>query len=243
VLKALGFLLAAGATAAAPAAAEPSVALPEILTDVAALLEERARNDHPEAEIEVSLQPLDPRLSLADCSDVELAPRGANTHGRVAVGVRCYAPQNWSIFLTGDVKVMQPVVVTQVPIRRGELIRPAMLGTETRDLSRLRNLYYTDTAAVVGKEARRHFAAGSVLFASQLKAPLAVERGQRVQIVARSGTVEISSRGEALEDGSLGEQIRVRNLQSERIVFAWIDAPGRVVTRRSGAEQGADHGD
>jgi flagella basal body P-ring formation protein FlgA len=94
----------------------------------------------------------------------------------------------------------------------------------------LRSLFYTDPAVVVGKEARRNLAASAVVVASQLAEPLAVERGNKVQIVARRGGVEITSAGEALSDGRLGAQVRVRNLNSGRIVHAWVESPGRVAT-------------
>lgn len=228
----LWLLLALMPTGATAQSAEPAVAqgLPELMQEVAEVLHARATEANAGAAVTVDVLPLDTRLRLEPCTQAEIEPRGKQTHGRIPVSVRCRAPNSWSIFMTGSVTAMLPVVVTRQPISRGDIVTSDMIATEPQDLSGLRSLYYTDPALVVGKEAKRNFAAGSVIFASQVKQPLAVSRGQRVQILARHGAVQISSRGEALENGAIGDQIRIRNLQSERIVYARVEAPGRVAT-------------
>src|SRR5690606_29040280 len=111
----------------------------------------------------------------------------------------------------------------------------SMLAAEERNLGELRELFFTDLDDVVGQQARRHLAPGEVVLASQLARPIAVERGSKVQIVARRGAVEITSAGEALSAGEVGSQVRVRNQSSGRIVHAWVTGPGRVSTAPAAA--------
>ncbi|MNG41192.1 flagellar basal body P-ring biosynthesis protein FlgA [compost metagenome] len=47
-------------------------------------------------------------------------------------------------------------------------------------------------------------------------------------ISARSGTITVRMPGEALADGTLGEQISVRNQGSQRVVRARVLGPGQV---------------
>jgi flagellar basal body P-ring formation protein FlgA len=61
-----------------------------------------------------------------------------------------------------------------------------------------------------------------------LTAPDAVERGDHVIITAKSGAFEVTSRGKALANGSVGEQVLIQNLRSARTVRANVIAPGRV---------------
>jgi flagella basal body P-ring formation protein FlgA len=204
--------------------------LETLLGEAERLLEAEAREEYPDARVEARMQSLDPRLDLPPCETAELTPRGQQRHGRIPVAVRCLTPQPWSVFLTGDVAVSVPVVITTRPIRRGETFDASMLTLADQDLTQLRSLFYTDPAVVVGKEARRNLPASAVVVVSQLTEPVAVERGNKVQIVARRGSVEITSAGEALSDGRLGAQVRVRNLNSGRIVHAWVESPGRVST-------------
>jgi len=239
-LRPMGWLLLllAVLTSASASAevAEPAIArgLPELMQEVSEALHTRATEAHAGAAITVEVLPWDARLKLAPCIEAEIEPRGKQTHGRIPVSVRCRAPKSWSIFMTGSVTVMLPVVVTRQPVNRGDILTTDMLATEPQDLSDLRSLFYTDPTLVLGKEAKRSLAAGSVIFATQIKEPLAVSRGQRVQILARHGAVQISSQGEALQNGAVGDQIRIRNLQSERIVYAWVEGPGRVSTGGGG---------
>lgn len=210
-----------------------------LLADAEHLLEDQARQAYPNARVDAQMQSLDPRLDLPPCDDAELTPRGQQQHGRIAVSVRCQSPQPWTVFVIGEVSVSVPVVVTRQPVRRGEVVSASMLATEERNLGELRDLFFTDPRDVSGKQARRHLAEGEVVLASQLDEPVAVERGSKVQIVARRGAVEITSVGEALAAGRVGGQVRVRNRASGRIVHGWVTGPGQVSTTPADAPTGS----
>lgn len=227
---------------AAAAHAEPARTVEVLLEDAARLLALQAMEAYPGARVEAEMQALDPRLDLPPCDDAELTPRSHQQHGRIPVAVRCQTPQPWSIFLTGDVTVSVPVVITTRPVRRGEIIRPGMVATREQDLTGLRSHFYTDPTDVIGKEARRNLGESEVVVASQLTEPVAVERGSKVQIVARRGAVVITSTGEALGEGRIGAQVRVRNLGSGRIVRGWVAGPGRVVTTPGAAAARSEAG-
>jgi flagella basal body P-ring formation protein FlgA len=61
----------------------------------------------------------------------------------------------------------------------------------------------------------------------QLEPPLVVRRGEAVVISAASSIVAVKVAGVALTDGRLGEQIRIKNLSSSRIVQAKMVGPGQ----------------
>ncbi|MCS7167839.1 MAG: flagellar basal body P-ring formation chaperone FlgA [Gemmatales bacterium] len=52
-----------------------------------------------------------------------------------------------------------------------------------------------------------------------------VRKGDFVRLVARVGPLEVSTRGEALADGKLGQIIPVRNLDSKQTVHARVTRP------------------
>ncbi|WP_121363151.1 flagellar basal body P-ring formation chaperone FlgA, partial [Pseudomonas aeruginosa] len=52
--------------------------------------------------------------------------------------------------------------------------------------------------------------------------------GDQVVILARTATINVKMPGEALSDGAPGQQIRVRNLRSQRIIKARVIEPGTV---------------
>ena len=63
---------------------------------------------------------------------------------------------------------------------------------------------------------------------THLEQAAAVRKGDQVVINARSGTLSVRMPGEALSDGGLSEQIRVKNLNSKRVIKARITGPGQV---------------
>ena len=54
------------------------------------------------------------------------------------------------------------------------------------------------------------------------------EIGQPVTIIAGDGIFEIRAKGLALENGVIGEMIRVKNVDSRKILSGTVAAPGVV---------------
>ena len=53
-----------------------------------------------------------------------------------------------------------------------------------------------------------------------------VRRGARVEILARHGSLQVRMAGKALQNGSRGQRIRVRNLSSGREISGEVIASG-----------------
>jgi len=65
----------------------------------------------------------------------------------------------------------------------------------------------------------------------EAEAPLLGERGDQVLIRVEADGVAASMTGEALQSGSKGEGIRVRNHSSGKVITAWVVERGIVETR------------
>ncbi len=76
--------------------------------------------------------------------------------------------------------------------------------------------------------ARRPIPTDSVINPNLLEQDETIKRGDRGVITAANSRVAVRMPGEALESGSIGSQIRVRNTRSERVVRARIIGPGQV---------------
>jgi flagella basal body P-ring formation protein FlgA len=79
-----------------------------------------------------------------------------------------------------------------------------------------------------GQWLRAPVMAGHYLAASQVTAPHAVARGERVELVHRLGAVEVLADASALQDGEIGQHVQVRVQASGGPVLAQVIAPGRV---------------
>ncbi|WP_114417407.1 flagellar basal body P-ring formation chaperone FlgA [Marinospirillum perlucidum] len=198
-------------------------------------LQEEARTwinsqlDQESASHQIQFNTLDSSLRLQNCPaplDFELHSN-QELRGRTPIKVIC-DQANWFIYITADIQVMAQVVVAANHLARGSLVTGPQIRLEERDISRLRYDYFTDPQAVIGMEVKRRIQAGSILTGRQLNITQAVNAGDEVIIQARSSSLTIRITGEALEGGRIGDQIRVRNLQSGRIIRARILARGLV---------------
>ena len=210
--------------------AQPPAGPHEILyQQVSEVLYQQAVEQFPDATVTVSVAELDSRIALADCERPSVTPRGQRRLGRVPVAVSCIQPA-WTVFLTGTIEVQQPVVVAARTLPRGSVLNGSALTIEQRNLADLRQSHFAKPADLNGLELKRPLSAGAVVYANMVKVPIAIRRGDRVVIVANRGSVNISVPGESLENGMPGEQIRVRNNQSKKVVHAWVRGTGVVTT-------------
>ncbi|WP_200279990.1 flagellar basal body P-ring formation chaperone FlgA [Rhabdochromatium marinum] len=182
------------------------------------------------ATVKVNINPVDPRLRLQRCDhdlQASFAP-GANQDGNTSVKIQCQGPVRWSLFVSAQVERFGEVVVVKRPLNRGSLVMPADIALERRETSGLQAGYFDDMATIIGMQVRRSLRPGDILTDAYLKTPLWVERGQLVQMLSETGGIRVIMSGEALEGGSAGERIRVRNNSSKRVLEGIIESPGVV---------------
>ena len=145
----------------------------------------------------------------------------------VAVRVKGQRRENVPVYL--DVKLSQQVLVAAARIERGDVVREDEVRFEQRTVDRLNN-YLTSGTNVVGNRAKFVLVPGQVITSADVEPvvpdnPVLIRQHSLVRIVARVGSLQVSTAGEALQDGRAGQLIRVRNVDSNHIVL------GRVVDR------------
>ncbi|MBS0002209.1 MAG: flagellar basal body P-ring formation protein FlgA [Thioalkalivibrio sp.] len=218
-------LLLAGSGAAAQ---EPQR---NILAAATAFMEAAAAEDHGAGfEVSVTAGPLDDRLRLRACAEgleAFTAP-GTRTAGNTTVGVRCHGPVSWTLYVPVQIEVHGEVVVLGQPLPRGSVLQPSHLRLERQDVGRLSNGYLGSLEEARDMVLRRALQAGTVLTPQVVEPPRLVERGQRVLLLAETGSVAVRVQAEAMGDGALGERVRVRNLSSQEIVEGRVLSHGVV---------------
>lgn len=121
-----------------------------------------------------------------------------------------------------SVKYYQLVVVADKLVEKRQILLPGDLRYERMDTSKLASGYFTDIAKVVGLMIRRPLTPGTVVNGHILEKPVVIRRGSYISIVARVGEIEVRTAGQALQDGSEGDMIRVQNLTSKKIISARV---------------------
>jgi len=148
--------------------------------------------------------------------------------GKRTVGVRCNGKHAWTIYVPVSVKVMTEVIIAKRALERGTIISAADVGLEQRDISRLHRGYLEQKNLAVGKKLKQRVRRNQIVSPSQLDSPQAIKRNNRVTILASNRMIQVRMAGKALQNGSIGDLIRVRNESSKRELDAMVVAPGIV---------------
>lgn len=229
--SALFLLLTGLATPCAHAEADAaSQALEAVARQQDARLDALARSkgwQGPEHSLES--QVLGETDSLKPCSgplSVTAEAALPNPLARQRYRVKC--PEGWQRVVVSQASVRLPVLVSRVAIERNTTLEARQLERKVLPLERVRQGFYQDPAEVIGQSARRGLRAGQVIGPASLAPPVLVRRGQRVTVVAAVGGLNASVEAEALEDGRLGERIKLRNTSSRKPLEAKVTGPGQV---------------
>lgn len=192
-----------------PAAASADNDNEALMQDVQQFLHEKTRPLGEEVVIDLT----PPSPHLPECVDPEpfLPNADASPLGRVSIGVRCGQQQQRQVrYMRAQVDVIGDYVVAADDLPRETRITPAMLETQSGNLGKLSPRTLTQEDAVVGQITRQPIRSGSAFQSQDVRAPLMVRRGDDVKVIAQGEGFRVSREGEAMEDGSKGEQIRVR---------------------------------
>jgi len=134
-----------------------------------------------------------------------------------------------------EVKRYEDVIVAANTIDTGDSLSAPDLRIERADVGPLGNLYFTDAAKAIGMTARRPIPRGTVLNSSMLTSTLVIKRGATVQIVAKVGDMQVGATGQALNDGAVGDLVRVQNLDTKKIITGRVQADATVLIMKSPA--------
>jgi flagellar basal body P-ring formation protein FlgA len=112
------------------------------------------------------------------------------------------------------------------PIERGMVLKASDLTTVRRP--KIETNALTDVHAVIGMATRQALRPGRPLAAADLMKPDVVQRSDNVTIVYQVPGVMLTLRGQAKDNGALGDTISVLNMESKRVVLATVTGPDRV---------------
>ncbi|GIU50262.1 flagella basal body P-ring formation protein FlgA [Shewanella sairae] len=215
-------------------AAEPA-SIPSISTisrlAIAAVEEKIEAPD--KAKIQITPQSLDTRVNLPNCYPpitAEIASDRAIRRNNT-VKVSCKSPDlsyPWQIFLSVRADILYPVVVAKSTMGPGDLLSNSDIEIEYIDQTSLRGHQFEETQQVVGARLKRRVIPGQPIFANQL---CIICKGDSVSIYARSKNFQIKTVGEALQDGNVGDKIRIKNSHSHKNLDARVTGVGQVEVR------------
>ncbi|MDD1793555.1 flagellar basal body P-ring formation protein FlgA [Enterovibrio sp. ZSDZ42] len=150
--------------------------------------------------------------------------------GRMTLTLICEQPRYWKTRVKAQSAVTVDMVVAKKPLKRGQSIQGGDLSSKAVNIAYVRYSYFTEKKKLIGKVVSRNVSAGRVLTPRLVEMPEWVKRDDVVIIEARRDNMLARMKGIALESGSEGDTIRVKNITSEKEIQATVSAPGTVST-------------
>ena len=215
------------------AKAEPVIPSVSAISELAKVLINEKIAVPANAKVDINPQTVDNRMLPAQCTSpirVELASEREISRNNT-IKVSCDTPDlayPWQIFMSVRVDILFPVVVATETLAPGELISPSQVEIRYVDQNSLRGMQFSDTNQLTGVRVKRRVAKNYPIFANNL---CFVCKNDTVSIYVRSNNFVLKTVGEALQDGNIGDQIRIKNSSSNKELDAIITEIGEVEVR------------
>jgi flagellar basal body P-ring formation protein FlgA len=196
------------------------------LADNAAKFIEQQLINNGAENVEVEASAVDARINVPVCADgitYTVNPESL-FQANITVKASC-ASSAWYMFLVVHATEIQPVVVVSSALSPGTLLSSENLQVINMDKKRLRSTTFADIDGVIGARIKRRITAGRPVEPDDL---CFVCKGDRIVIGAGSANMQVKTNGIALEDGKLGESIRVKNARSNKDLVAQVVSTSEV---------------
>lgn len=156
-----------------------------------------------------------------DLLSVDLAGKSS-----VMIPVHSISDPNFKGWVSVEIKKYMNVAVLNRDVKFGEVITPDMLSIEER-LVNQRGVIET-ASQIEGMQTTRFIQAGRILTYSDLKKENVLKKGQLVKAVFGKDDFEVSVTAQSEENGAVGDTIKIKNLDSNKVFAARIEERGLV---------------
>ena len=131
-------------------------------------------------------------------------------------------------------KLVELPVLTR-RLGKGVIIRADDLSLVEMRASQSQQNTARDESDLIGLETKRALQANRPIRLSDVQTPVLVKKGALVTMLVRTPSMSLSAVGQALEDGAMGEVIRILNPKSHKTVQGTVVSKGQVqmITRGS----------
>ncbi|MGB0782956.1 MAG: flagellar basal body P-ring formation chaperone FlgA [Marinomonas sp.] len=185
---------------------------------------------YPDASITITLNNLAALNYLPNCESgpIQIQNQRPDATKRTNYEISCEQP-TWKSYIPVTQSIMIPAIKTIIPVNRGQVISPSNTDVGEVDISNLRGHIYTKKKPPYGLIASRNLRINTFITDALTTPPTLVKKGDLVLITANSGNIIVRMNGVALENGIKGQQIRVKNTSSERIIYAKVVTDSEVL--------------
>lgn len=161
---------------------------------------------------------------------LKTAYHGRQRLGNINIVITCSQPY-WQQYVHAQLSGKLPAYVAIRDIMVNEPITANNVKQTWIPYNQLSSQHISQFSALEHKSSRQFIATGSIIRSNHLKPSLVIHINDLVNIVSDDPRIHIEMRGIALESGSIGQAIRVKNSSSNKIIKAYIQSADTVVVR------------
>ena len=133
--------------------------------------------------------------------------------------------------VAGRVIAMADVPVMTRAVGTGEVIQAGDVSIQRLRADQAGRSYVVDPDRIIGKTARRTLLAGQPVRPGDLNATMMVQKNAPITVNVVSGSMALAMQGKALDDGALGDMVRVLNIRSNKVLSGIVSAPSTVTVQ------------
>jgi flagellar basal body P-ring formation protein FlgA len=203
---------------------------PEKIQSIIAEFLQKRRNDLPKADIHFipSSLPLPFILPMGDLTwEVIPSHPGILSSSSISCIFSVDGHVRKNISISGRIEALAPVAVTTTSIQRGGILTSDQVHVLTKNIAES-NAPCFDPRDIIGNKTNRNIKEGSVIERTWIDSPPMVTKGQMVKILLDNGGLHIATTGTANMNGTKDQIIRVQNINSKKMIYCRVTAPGIV---------------
>ncbi len=152
----------------------------------------------------------------------EVKDKKISGHFRLIVNAKPETGKSRRILISGWIDRYENVVYAKNEIKKGGTINANNLFTELTNITKYPSDLFNSISMMNGQVAKTKIRKGVLIRQKMISISPAVKKGEMVKVTAKSGLLTVVTIGLATENAQIGEQIRVRNIKSKKIITGLV---------------------
>lgn len=151
---------------------------------------------------------------------------GQDFFGNILFQAKAYSKvtneELYSNWIVSKLKIVKKVAVSNRAIQKNEILSDGDMRWETREIDAFTKDAILTKEGIIGEKTGRIIRPNSVITSGLLEKKFLVRRGGTATLVARLNSIKATSTVKVLSNGTIGDNIRVMNTVSKKILSAVV---------------------
>lgn len=191
-----------------------------------------ALSTYKEGRVHVVADQIDSRLNLKACAADQLMvfnPYQSPILSTSTMGIKCLEHDNhWSLYVPIHITILKTVYVAKRTLMKGDQITGSDIYQTEMNIHKLKHGYFNDIDDLAGRVCKQNIAINTAFNPHNVELAKVIHKGEKVTISTSNNNLMVSMDGIAINEGSIGETIKVKNLSSKKIIEAQVVGEKRV---------------